>query len=157
MQKRKNRRRRKFLIALLLVGGLSTWIGLKAFSKPEDVVQVQVEKVTRRDLTEIVVASGRIQPVTQVIISPEVAGEIIDLPVVEGQLVKPGDLLLQLKRDNYQASRNSAEAHFKFAQGSRQQAEAELEKAEADFRQNEQLFASKLISASIFTGFKTAY
>lgn len=127
------------------------------FRKKDDTIAVQIDKVARRDLTEIVVASGRIQPVTQVIISPEVAGEIIDLPVVEGQLVKKGDLLLQLKRENYQASRNSAEANFKFAQGSRRQAEAELEKAEADFRQNEQLFQNKLISVSIFTGFKTAY
>ena len=140
------------IVLIATVGGAFT-----VFRNKDEVIAVQVDQVARRDLTEIVVASGRIQPVTQVIISPEVAGEIIDLPVVEGQLVKPGDLLLQLKRDNYQASRNSAEAHFKFAQGSRQQAEAELEKAEADFRQNEQLFANKLISASIFTGFKTAY
>lgn len=142
-------------ILLLLVAGAGG--AFTVFRNKDEVVAVQVDKVARRDLTEIVVASGRIQPVTQVIISPEVAGEIIDLPVVEGQVVKQGDLLLQLKRDNYQASRNSAEANFKFAQGSRQQAEAELEKAEADFRQNEQLFTSKLISASIFTGFKTAY
>jgi HlyD family secretion protein len=77
--------------------------------------------------------------------------------VVEGQKVKKGDLLVQIKPDTYQASRNSAEANYKFALGSRSQAEAELQKAEADFRQNEELSKSRLIPASTFLEFKTAY
>ena len=127
--KRKKRRRRKLLIFLLLLIGVGSWFGIKAFTKPEDVIAVQTEKVTRRDLIETVVASGRIQPVTQVVISPEVAGEIIELPIVEGQKVKKGDLLVQIKPDNYVAARNSAEASYKFPQGSRSQAEAELDKS----------------------------
>jgi len=58
------------LVALTLVA---------IFSKKEPVITVQTEKVTRRSLTELVVANGKIQPVTQVVISPEVAGEIIAL------------------------------------------------------------------------------
>src|SRR5436190_634034 len=76
---------------------------------------VRTEKVTRRNITEVVVANGKIQPVTQVMISPEVAGEIVALPVKEGDHVKRGDLLLQIKPDNYAASRNSAEASYKSA------------------------------------------
>ena len=157
MQKRKKRRRRKLLVGLLILVGVSTWLGFKAFSKPEDIVQVQVEKVSRRDLTETVVASGRIQPVTQVVISPEVAGEIIDLPIVEGQKVKKGDLLVQIKPDNYVAARNSAEANFKFAQGMRSQAEAELEKAEGDHKRNEELFQNKLVPLNVYNDFKIAF
>ena len=152
------KRSRKGLIAvllLLLVAGGSS--GYYFFRKPDGTITVQVEKVTRRDLTETVVANGRIQPVTQVIISPEVAGEIIELPVKEGQLVKKGDLLVQIKPDNYQAGRNSADANYKFALGSRSQAETELVKAESDFRRNEELSKSKLISASVFMEFKTAF
>ena len=148
--------RKKIILAVvLLLAGSGVWWGF--FRKKEGVIIVQVEKVTRRDVTETVVANGRIQPVTQVVISPEVAGEIIELPVVEGQLVKKGDLLLQIKPDNYRAGRDSAEANYKFALGSRSQAEAELEKAAADFKQNEELFKNKLISTSIFTGFKTTF
>ena len=156
MSKPRKRRRRNLIIVTLLAAlaaGAAFWF----LRKPEEIITVQVEKVTRRDLTEIVVANGRIQPVTQVIISPEVAGEIIELPVVEGQHVKKGDLLIQIKPDNYKASRNSAEANYKFALGSRSQAEAELEKAASDYKQNEELFRNKLISPSIFTGFKTSY
>lgn len=157
MPKAKKRHRRKLIITVLLVLVVGGGVAFKVFRKPSDVIAVQVEKATRRDLTETVVANGRIQPVTQVVITPEVAGEIIELPVVEGQVVQKGDLLLQIKRDNYKAGRNSAEASYKSALGSRMQAEAELQKAEADFKRNEELSKGRLISPSVFMEFKTLY
>ncbi|MEA3210900.1 MAG: HlyD family secretion protein [Chthoniobacter sp.] len=157
MKKTKKRSRKKLIGLLLLVLAIGGGVAFRLFRKTDEVINVQVEQATRRDLTETVVANGRIQPVTQVMISPEVAGEIVELPVVEGQLVKKGDLLLQIKPDNYQAGRNSAEANYKFALGSRSQAEAELEKAESQFRQNEELMKNKLISPSVFMEFKTTY
>ena len=157
MLRPKKRRRRKTLITLVLVLAAGGGFAFHYLRKTDEVTMVQIEKVTRRDLTETVVANGRIQPVTQVMISPEVAGEIIELPVKEGQLVKKGDLLLQIKQDNYQAGSNSAAASYKFALGSRSQAEAELQKAESDFRRNEELAKAKLISASVLMEFKTLY
>ena len=156
MTKPKNRRPKLYaaLVLVLAAGGGSAFHYLR---KPDEAVAVQVEKVTRRDLTETVVSNGKIQPVTQVMISPEVAGEIIALPVVEGQAVKKGDLLLQIKPDNYQAGSNSAEASYKFAQGSRSQAEAELEKAAADFKRSEELFKAKLVAANGFMEVKTVF
>ncbi|MGA1626932.1 MAG: biotin/lipoyl-binding protein, partial [Prochlorothrix sp.] len=65
-------------------------LGVVATRKREDLVRVETEKVLRRDLTEKVLANGRIQPVLQVKISAEVSGEIIELPVREGQAVKKG-------------------------------------------------------------------
>ena len=155
-QLKKRRSRKGWIVALCLVA-IAGGGAFQFLRKKELPVTVQIEKVTRRDLTETVVANGRIQPVTQVVISPEVAGEIIALPVVEGQLVKKGDLLIAIKPDNYKASKNSAEASYKFALGSRSQAEAELEKAESDFKRNEELFKAKLISESVFVEFKNHY
>ena len=60
---------------------------------------MQTEKVTRRNLTEVVVANGKIQPVIQVPISAEVSGEITELAVKEGQAVHKGDLLRKIKPD----------------------------------------------------------
>ena len=157
MPKPRMRHRKKLILGLLIVLAVSGGVAFRYFRNSDQAIAVQVEKVSRRDITETVVANGRIQPVTQVIISPEVAGEIIELPVVEGQLVKKGDLLLQIKPDNYKAGRNSAEASHKFALGSRSQAEAELERAQTEFKRNEELFKSKLISATVFMEFKTAY
>lgn len=130
---------------------------MAVFKKKEPVITVQTEKVARRNLTELVVANGKIQPVTQVVISPEVAGEITKLPVKEGERVKKGDLLVQIKPDNYQASRDSAEASFKSAIGSKDLAQAQLDKAEAEFKRNQELFNRKLVSDSVFLDFKTAY
>ena len=113
MANSKSKTRRKVIIFTLIglvVAGLSFYA---YYRKREVAIAVQTEKVTRRNLTELVVANGRIQPVIQVKISPEVSGEIIDLPVKEGQHVKKGDLLLKIKPDFYAASRNSSEADRK--------------------------------------------
>src|SRR5438874_4766498 len=91
------------VLAALTVGAI--------FKKREVVITVQTEMVGRRNLTEIVVANGKIQPVLQVKISPEVSGEIIELPVKEGQQVKKGDLILRIKPDFYIANRNQSQAN----------------------------------------------
>ena len=141
------------IIALVLVA-----LTLAAvFRKKEDAVSVQTEKVKRRDLIELVVANGKIQPVVQVVISPEVAGEIVALPVREGDKVKKGDLLVQIKPDNYKASRNSTEASFRSAQAGQTLAMAELERAAAEYFRNQELFKNKLVSDSIMMEFKTAF
>ncbi|HYR58145.1 MAG TPA: efflux RND transporter periplasmic adaptor subunit [Chthoniobacteraceae bacterium] len=157
MSRSKKRSRKKLALVLLLALALGAGIAWPFVRKKDDAISVQVEKVTRRDLIETVVANGKIQPVMQVMISPEVAGEIIELPVKEGQLVKKGDLLVQIKPDNYKASRNSAEATYKFALGERSQADANFKKAESDIRQNEELAKKKLISASVLMEFSTTF
>jgi len=136
------------LIALTLVAVLK---------KKEAMITVQTEKVTRRNLIETVEANGKIQPVTQVVISPEVAGEITALPVKEGDQVKKGDLLVQIKPDNYAASRNSADASYKSATAGKNLAQAQLDKAEAEFKRNQELFDHKLVSDSVYLDFKTTY
>lgn len=123
-------------------------------NKPK-AVQVQTEKIQRRNLTELVMATGKVQPVTQVKISPEVAGEIIELPIKEGQKVNKGDLLLQIRRDLYEAGLRSAEASHKSAQASLLTAQANERKATAEFQRNSELFQRKLVSDSVYDEFKT--
>src|SRR5215510_4991070 len=146
----KNKKRRKILvfsaIGVVLVGLTVAAV----FRKREPVITVQTEKVGRGNLTEIVVANGKIQPVLQVKISPEVSGEIIDLPVKEGQQVKKGDLILKIKPDFYLASRNQAQASYESSLASKETAEANLRKAEAEFKRNNDLFRNRLISNSAF-------
>src|SRR4029450_12770133 len=88
-------------------------------------------------------------------ISPEVSGEIIELPVKEGQRVKKGDLILKIKPDFYIANRNQAEASYKSSLASQNTSEATLEKAETDFKRNEESYQRKLTSDSVFLEFKT--
>ena len=155
MAKKKNGK--KIIVFSLIGVALVALTVMAVFKKKEVPITVQTEKVARRNLTELVVANGKIQPVTQVVISPEVAGEITALPVKEGDQVKKGDLLVQIKPDNYAASRNSADASYKSAIASRSLAQAQLEKAEAEFKRNQELFNNKLESDSVFLEFKTDY
>src|SRR6185369_12012628 len=113
---------------LILVVAVASGLGFY-FHGRDTALTVQADKVARRNLTELVVANGRIQPVLQVKISPEVSGEIIELPVKEGQAVKKGDLLLRIKPDFYKASCRSAEASYQSALAAKNLADANLEKA----------------------------
>ncbi len=155
--KKRKKRRKWWLLALVLVligGGVGAWFWHKRRVVP---IEIQTEKVLRRSLTEVVVANGKIQPVIQVKISPEVSGEIIELPVKEGQKVNKGDLLLRIKPDFYQANRRSAQAGHQAAVSGKALAEANMNKAEIEFKRNEALLKDNLISESEYLEFKTGY
>jgi len=154
MAKPKKRRKAIIFSAIGLVLIALTLVAV--FKKREPVIAVQTEKVARHSMTNVVVANGQIQPVVQVTINPEVSGEIIDLPVKDGQRVKKGDLLVKINPDTYIAAVNQAKANYESALAAKASAAANLEKAEADYQRNLELFKSKLLSASDFIGFKAA-
>jgi HlyD family secretion protein len=153
----KNRKRRRLLVFTVLLLGLGSLAAVAILKRREVVIPVQTEKVVRRNLTETIVANGRIHPVVQVKISPEVSGEIIALPVKEGQHVHKGDLLLKIKPDFYEASRNSAEASYLGSLAGQATAAATLQKAELEFQRNQELYERQLISDSAFLEVRTAY
>ncbi|HTI68826.1 MAG TPA: efflux RND transporter periplasmic adaptor subunit [Candidatus Limnocylindria bacterium] len=140
-------------LSLALITALMPLTGCR--KKPPTVVQT--DKIIRRNLTELVTAAGKLQPVVQVKISPEVAGEITELPVKVGQMVHKGDLLVRIRRDLYEASLRSAEANFRSSQASEINSQSTARKAESEFRRAEELFKKKLISDSAFDEARTAY
>jgi HlyD family secretion protein len=157
MSAKKNKTLKKVIIFSaigLLIAGLGLYAWLR---KPAVVVTVNTEKVARRNLTELVVATGKIQPVVYVKISPEVSGEIIELPVKEGQTVKKGDLLMRIKPDSYIAYRNIAEANLKASQAQNTMSKASLDKATSEMKRYEDLYRTKLVSDSQYIDVKTAY
>ena len=153
-----SKKRRKIIvfsvIGLVLIGLVSAVVVAK---KRKPVIAVQTEKVTRRDLTETVIANGRIQSVVQVKISPEVSGEIIELPFKEGQSVNKDDLVLKIKPDVYIARRNQAEASYQSSLAGKTTAEANLRKAEADFKRSEGLSEARLVPQSDFDQARASY
>ncbi len=152
-----NPKKRRKIIIFSVIGVVLVALTLVAvFRKKEPVITIQTEKVARHSLTNIVISNGKIQPVIQVTISPEVSGEIIELPVKEGQRVKKDDLLVKINPDIYVAMVNQANANYESSLASKASAEANLEKAQADYDRNLELFNHKLVSASDFTGFKSA-
>ena len=153
-----NSTKRKKILIFSGIGVVLVILTLVAvLKKREPVITVQTELVARHSLTNIVIANGKIQPVVQVTISPEVSGEIIELPVKEGQQVNKGDLLVKINPDIYTAAVNQANAGYESSLAAKAQSAANLIKAAADFKRNKDLFEGRLISESDFIGFKAAY
>jgi HlyD family secretion protein len=152
----KSRKRRRIIVFSVIIIALVALTLAVVLKKREPIITVQTEKVARRDLVERVTASGKVQPVVSVTISPEVSGEITALPNKEGQFVKKGDLLVKIKPDFYVASFNQAKATYESAVAGRATAQANLNKADADYVRNKELFAQHLVSESDYIGFKAA-
>lgn len=94
----------------------------------ENIISVQTEDVQKRTITQVVSATGKIHPEYQVVLRPEVNGEIVNLPVEEGDMVKKGQLLVRIKPEQYTAQRDRARASHESSQATLKIREAALEK-----------------------------
>src|ERR1043165_3638173 len=102
VKQRRVRRRKQIIYGLIALVVL--WIvGSIIWGKREKPIPVTTETAIRKTIVQTVSATGKIQPEVEVKISPEVAGEIIELPVDDGMRVKKGDLLVKIKPDSYKA------------------------------------------------------
>src|SRR5258708_3951263 len=126
------------------------------WSKREKPIPVTTEKAIRKTIVQTVSATGKVQPETEVKISPEVAGEIIELPVEDGKRVKQGDLLVRIKPDSYKALVEQQEAAISAAKAINLQQKATMLKTEHDFKRAEDLFGKKLISEQEYNAAEAA-
>jgi len=137
---------------ILLIGGaaliLITLGSMMASRKREKPLMVTTDKAFQKTITQLVTATGKIQPEVEVKIAPEVSGELIEIPVKEGQLVRRGQLLLKIKPDVYQAQVASQQAALNSARSAAVRNRAELEKAEIDYKRAMNLFNKGLLSDS---------
>ena len=156
--RRKRKSRRKLYIVLGIVGVILLLIISSVISgKREKPIAVTTEKAARRTIVETVSATGKVQPETEVKISPEVAGEIIELPVVDGKEVKKGELLMKIRPDSYKAQLEQQQAAISTAEAMSGQQQAAMQKAEQDLAQAKDLYNKKLISQTEMLGAQTTY
>jgi HlyD family secretion protein len=154
---RKRRARRKLYMIFGTAGLLVVGIIVSIFlSKREKPIPVTTEKAVRKTIVQTVSATGKVQPETEVKISPEVAGEIIELPVVDGMPIKKGDLLLKIKPDSYKALLEQQEAAISAAKATNLQQKATMMKSEQDLKRAEELFNKKLISIQEYNAAQAA-
>ena len=139
------------LIIIAIVGKKKGWFG-----KP-DSISVYVEKPERKTITETINANGKIQPEVEIKISSEVSGEVIELPVKEGNWVEKGALLVRIKPDTYISLKERAIAAVNSANARLAQSKAQLTQSELAFKRSKQLFDQKAISESEFETAKTNY
>jgi HlyD family secretion protein len=136
------------VVAIVVLGIAGKWYGGR-----ETLDEVDVEQTAVRDIVERVSASGKIQPETEVNITAEVSGQILALPVKEGDRVEKGDLLVQINPDLYeaalnraQAAANSARSNLASAKAQHAQANAQFFAAEKNWQRTQQLFRDKVVS-----------
>ncbi len=131
-------------IIWIIVGGIILLIILKMTlcGKKNPGITVQTEKAARRDITQLVSATGIINPVYLVAITPEVTGEIVELPIKEGDRVKKNQLLIRIKPDSYAAQRDRAKANLESAQATLEMKKVEMNFIESNFKRTQELFRS---------------
>lgn len=146
------------LVIVAVVGKKQGWVG----SAPA--IKVTTEKVEKRNITETVSASGKVQPEVAVNISPDVAGEIMALPVKEGDRVKVGQLLVRIDPDiqrsnveRLQASLNTSKANLANSQSRLTQAEARLINSKAQFERTQKLFNDKVVAQQEMDAARSEY
>ena len=161
MAKKKSATKRILILLLvLLVVAVAVIVGLRVsgvVGGKERATQVELSDVERRTVTQLVTASGNIQPEVEVRISPDVSGEIVELPIVEGDQVARGQLLARIKPDFYQAQLDQAEASVLQAKANEAQRRADLLNATLERDRQQSLYASGAISESAFQTASTRF
>lgn len=131
--------KRKVILLVLVLVIITAMVIVNINRKSTKAMEVTAEKVKRGDITQVVSGSGKVQPEVGVRISARISGEIIQLPVKEGDVVKRGQLLVELDRQRYEAAVQQYRSSLKSA-------EASLVKSESDFRRIKDLFDKNLNS-----------
>ncbi len=136
------------IVALLVFGGNKN---------KRDVNEVLISKIEPITIIETVAATGKIQPEIEVMLSSEVSGEIIELPVKEGQQVEKGDLLVRINPDLIQSALTQSQAGLQNVRAMLSQAEAGLKNAKLSYDRNKALFEKGVISKSTWDGSVAEY
>ncbi len=152
-------------IIIILASVATILILVAVFSKKDNKgIKVATQKVELRSITEEVTASGTIYPESEVKISPDVSGEIIDLYVKEGDTVKSGQLLVRINPDIYQtqleqakASLNNAKANSANIQAQLSRTRANVELQKKNFEMQKKLFSDKVISQQEYNNAEAQY
>jgi len=155
----------KYLIVITIVLIIVAVIGKKKgwFGNGKE-YEVNTELASNKTITEIITANGKIQPETEVKISSDVSGEIVELNIKEGDEVKKGDLLLKIKPDIYisgiermEASLNSAKANVANSKARLAQVEAQFSQTELTYKRNKKLFEQGAVSQADYDNATSAY
>jgi len=141
------------IVGLIILGAVAS----QFINRGGDGETVEVAPVEIRTITQVVTSSGKVQPEVEIIISPDVPGEIIHLPVKEGQQVRRGELLARIKPDFYSAQVEQAEANVLQSRAMEAQRRADLLNAEHELERQKHLFERQAVSESAFQQAETQY
>lgn len=151
--RRKRRRWRRWVFLALIMVAVG-WFVVQFTLGPAPIT-ITTDKAAIRDIMQTVSATGKIRPEAEIKISPEVAGEIIDLPVLDGQSIKRGDVLVKIKPDNYIANVQQSEASLSAAEADCLQRKSQMLNDQLDLRRAQDIYQKKLMSETDFKAAQT--
>ena len=154
MRKTKNKGLKRLLAAVAVILAA---VVVYAILYPEHGEPVTVGRPVTGTIIERIPANGKIHPVTEVKISPDVSGEIIELNVEEGDRVSRGDLIIMIKQDVYLSLRDRAAATLNATKAQYQQQKASFTQAEQNYLRNKQLYEQRAISLQEFQASTAEY
>lgn len=156
---KKVKKKKKKLLLFSIIGAVIVLIiiAIVVSGGKEKLVTVQTEKVLKRNITQVVSGTGVIQPVTKVDISAEVSGEIVQLPITEGQTVKKGDLLVKIKADIYSERVQQQRAGVNYSRSQVEVAENNVKKTEMELQRIQMLYDKGLVPQADIDNAKIAY
>jgi HlyD family secretion protein len=144
------KKKKKLLIIIAAVIVVAVVVGLNATQSGKKGRTVQTEKVTSGDLEQMVSATGRVVPPTEVKISANISGRITRIAVEEGDAVREGNLLVELDRDRYEFAVRKARA-------AKSESEARFVQAGLEWERQQELYERKLISKQVFDNAEAEY
>lgn len=133
-------------ILIIVIVGLVGLSKMGVFGERDNSKEVEIAKADEITIVETVSATGKIQPEIEVKVSSQVSGEIIQLPVKEGQVVKKGDLLVKINPDIYTSGLNRTVSNYAGTKAGLTQADASFKEAQANFERNKTLYEKGIIS-----------
>ncbi len=140
-----NKKKKIIIISIIAVVVIAV-VAFALMGKKDTGVTVNVETVQKKDIVQVVTASGKIYPKVEVKISPDVSGEVIELAIEEGQIVRKGDFLARIKPDFYVFQKDQSEANLTSATAMSSSSEAQLDKARTEYKRVKEMYDKKLVS-----------
>ena len=153
----KKKKKKRILISIGIVLVILIIIAVIVSGKKEKLIEVQTEKISKRNITQIVTATGKIQSEVKVNISAEISGEIVSLPIKEGDEVKKGDLLVKINPEAYYPQVKMEQSGVKVQQNNLKAREVDLKKMELELNRIKELVNKGLAPQSELDNAQTNY
>lgn len=147
-------RKKSFLICAAV---LVVTICIAARSCDRNAIVVETLTVVPGNIEEFIPVSGKIHPVKEVRLSPDVSGEIVAIKCCEGDSVKCGDTLILIRQDVYFSRVERAKASLAALKAQRSRNQAELTKADLEYKRSTALIEEGAISTSEYEASQASF
>ena len=141
---------KKIIGAVVGIAVIAAVVGFSVNRENRKKTTVQTGKVEKKDLVQVVTASGEVRPRRYVNVGANVSGRLIEINVLEGDRVKKGQILARVEAERYEAIQRQSEAGVAASRADLQRAEADVAAAKLAFDRAKRMQQDKLIADSAY-------